>query len=222
MRFWQQPNIISFIWLGIGLLYIINKGLLVVKSTYRNGTISSTFSKLIEKWLISTLAAVLCSGLVLLQIHRWRALCDQSDGWYIHNYAKALIGTLPKGALFFTNYDLQWTSLRYLQRCENFRQDVTLVHLSMMTYKWFEQKHNLYPHMQFPGTHLVSSHAVKPLCRQEYCSNGFSMKQLVDANYGTFKKTGVYIGGKLSFHDNDFNAAYSSVPHGLLTRVCIC
>lgn len=45
------------------------------------------------------------------------------------------------------------------------------------------------------------------------------MKQLIDANYKTFKKTGIYIGGKLSYHDKDFDEKYFSVPFGLLNRV---
>ncbi|RHY29030.1 hypothetical protein DYB32_005516 [Aphanomyces invadans] len=40
---------------------------------------------------------------------------------YIHNYAKALVDPLPRNALVFVNYDLQWTAIRYLQRCEGFR-----------------------------------------------------------------------------------------------------
>ena len=141
---------------------------------------------------------------------KWFQICNQSDGWYIHNYAKALIDPLPKGALFFTNYDLQWTSLRYLQRCEGFRKDVILINLSMMTYKWFQHKHKHYPTLMFPGSHLVPAGST---------SGGFSMKSLLDANFKSFEKQGIYIGGKLSFPDKDFVESYQSVPFGLLNRV---
>lgn len=152
-------------------------------------------------------------GLPLYQLLGWKAICDQSEGWYIHNYAKALIDPLPPGALFFTNYDLQWTALRYLQRCEHFRSDVVLINLSMMTYRWFQHKHGDYPELMFPGSHLVPSGS---------SLGGFSMKMLVDANFKAFENAGMYIGGKLSFPDRDFVEAYESIPFGLLNRVRVC
>jgi len=127
MRFWQQPNIIVFIWAGIGLIKLYS----LLHSITEKATVANAFCTAIS------------IGCVLWQCKTWYHLCDQSNGWwaaqyteivhyynqltnplcvrYIHNYAKSLLEPLPRNALLFVNYDLQWTSIRYLQICEGFR-----------------------------------------------------------------------------------------------------
>ncbi|KAG6615300.1 uncharacterized protein IUM83_15226 [Phytophthora cinnamomi] len=147
------------------------------------------------------------------QIWRWRELCDQSQAYYIRNYAQALLDPLPRNAILFVNFDLQWTSLRYLQRCELRRPDVTVLNLSMMTYKWFATKHIHYRNLQFPGSRLVPFGSV---------SDGFTMARLLDTNIGDSalktspKRPRIFLGGKLSYNDQDFNEKYTLVPFGLL------
>jgi hypothetical protein len=104
MRFWMQPNIIFFIWIGVGLSTCLKRigGMLPARS-------------------LSILAPVVSVLIISAQINKWYAISDQHDNKYIHNYAKALMAPLPEKSLFFTNYDQQWTSIRYLQRCENYR-----------------------------------------------------------------------------------------------------
>ncbi|KAE9118427.1 hypothetical protein PF005_g16105 [Phytophthora fragariae] len=145
-----------------------------------------------------------------IQIWRWHELCNQSQAFYIRNYAQALLDPLPQNAVLFVNFDLQWTSLRYLQRCELRRQDVTILNLSMMTYNWFATKHTNYPNLQFPGSRLVPFGSV---------GDGFSMARLLDVNIGHLaprKRARIFLGGKLSYSDQDFNKKYTLVPFGLL------
>ncbi|OQR89828.1 hypothetical protein THRCLA_09555 [Thraustotheca clavata] len=190
MRFWQQPNIIAFIWAGVGLGFLLEK----VPHT------------LLKRFL----AIIICLGCTTYQLTTWYTLNDQSNAMYITQYAKALLDPLPKNALVFINYDLQWTSMRYLQRCEHFRSDLTILNLSMMTYKWFGTKHVLYPHISFPGSYLVPASLSQ--------NGGFNLMQLIDANYNKFRKSGIFLGGQLNYKDPNLFAKYSLVPFGLLDK----
>ncbi|KAG1701007.1 hypothetical protein DVH05_011252 [Phytophthora capsici] len=194
MRFWQQPNVLIFTWFGVGLGYFVHLVTQIGKS--------SRILHLVN----SSTATVACLALIGAQIWRWHELCDQSQAFYIRNYAQSLLDPLPPNAVLFVNFDLQWTSLRYLQRCELRRPDVTILNLSMMTYKWFATKHGHYPNLQLPGSRLVPFGSV---------GDGFSMAQLLDANVGR-QRTRFFLGGKLSYNDQDFNEKYTLVPYGLL------
>ncbi|KAH9197880.1 hypothetical protein AeNC1_000157 [Aphanomyces euteiches] len=188
MRFWQQPNIILFLWGGIGLSTILR----------RLHRASKT---------LGVLGALVAISAAIAQGAFWYPLMNQSEAWYIHNYAKALLDPLPEGALLFVNYDLQWTSIRYLQRCEHFRTDLTVLNLSMMTYEWFAKKHALYPQLSFPGTRLVASVATD--------KHGFTIRELIQANIKLFP-SGIYLGGQLNFPDPTLHEHFILVPHGLL------
>lgn len=134
MRFWQQPNILVFFFMGEGLWRILNS---IDRATQ-----------------LANIVSLGCTAIVLLQLYRWYFLMDQSESWYVKWYARALLDPLPRRAILIVNYDLQWTSLRYLQECEMIRGDVTLLNLSMMTYSWFYHKRSQYPSLIFPGARL--------------------------------------------------------------------
>jgi hypothetical protein len=144
MRFWQQPNVVAFLWFGVGLGYMVDLA-----------TQAGRKSSEAMKTVISATLQAACLALIGGQIWRWHELCDQSQAFYIPNYAQALLDPLPPNAVLFVNFDLQWTALRYLQRCELRRPDVTVLNLSMMTYQWFATKHDHYPKLHFPGPRLV-------------------------------------------------------------------
>ncbi|DBA05317.1 TPA: hypothetical protein N0F65_007479 [Lagenidium giganteum] len=208
MRFWQQPNVIVFIWLGVGLAKVMD-------ITLRNIEPTACVAPSMVRFLGWTLR-VICVCLVAFQITTWYRVCDQSKAWYIHNYASALLDPLPANAVLFVNFDLQWTSLRYLQRCERRRPDVTIINLSMMTYKWFGTKHQHYPKLVFPGTRLVPFGGAP---------DGFTLSAFLDANYERLVRKprrkdagrgGIFLGGKLNYNDQDFSASYDLVPYGLL------
>ncbi|KAL3662100.1 hypothetical protein V7S43_012902 [Phytophthora oleae] len=195
MRFWQQPNVLVFTWFGVGLGYIVHLATQVGKNSR------------VLHFVNSSVVTVSCLTLIGAQIWRWRELCDQSQAFYIRNYAQSLLDPLPPNAVLFVNFDLQWTSLRYLQRCELRRPDVTILNLSMMTYNWFATKHDHYPNLQLPGSRLVPFGSMR---------DGFSMAKLLDANIDQQRQTRFFLGGKLSYNDQDFNEKYTLVPYGLL------
>lgn len=155
MRFWQQPNVIVFIWLGIGL----NQVQRIIGTVITSRMLPSLQGP------GSILSFALCLALVGFQIATWYELCDQSRAFFIRDYAHALLDPLPENAVLIVNFDLQWTSLRYLQRCEHHRADVTVLNLSMMSFTWFATKHAHYPTLAFPGPRLVPfGSAVRCVC----------------------------------------------------------
>ena len=110
----MHPNILCFILSGVGLSNLM----------------------LSKEWVSQI-------GTVLLVVLTWNAarngmkVNDQSDNVYFRNYAMSILRTLPKDSILFTNYDQQWTSIRYLQECEAVRKDITTINLSMMSYDWW-------------------------------------------------------------------------------------
>ena len=106
------------------------------------------------------MAGILCLGLVAFATGKNYSKIDQSSNVYFDNYARSILESLPKESLLIINYDQQWTSVRYLQECEGVRPDVTSLNLSMMSFKWWEKKHELYPRMKFPGTHYTKPNTV--------------------------------------------------------------
>lgn len=190
-RFWMQPNVLTFIWAGAGLSYVFSK--IVAHLTKAN---TKTYR---------SICFALSILLVASQFRRNFYISDQSENDFFRRYATSLLAPLPKNSLLLINYDMQWTSVRYVQQCEHFRDDVTVINLSMMTYQWFEHKRMLYPHIVFPGLHLSS---VKG-------DGAFTMFDFMEAN----PQLEIFLGGKLSVIDEKFTSNYDHVPIGLVSRL---
>jgi hypothetical protein len=178
---------------------------------YPNYFTSQNFSSVYEYMLPSTLLFISLS-VVFLQYWRWIQTMNQSDALYFDQYAKSILDSLPENALLLVNYDMQWSSLRYITQCEMYRSDIVLINLSMMTYTWFDTKRVLFPSIQFPGNYLASrstldvTKSLKP----------FTMSQFLHANKD---KHEIFIGGKLSVEDPIFNKKYDLIPHGIVNHV---
>lgn len=153
------------------------------------------------------------------QLNRWYEFSNQSQVDYFKQYAQAILTPLPMNAVLIVNYDQQWTSIRYLQICEEYRPDITTLQLSMMTYKWFQYKHDLYQHNQsstsrhtlkFPGTY--STFPNSPAISRD---NAFTLLQFLDANYENYE---IFLGGKVTHPDDNMAAKYDMVPVGLVSK----
>jgi hypothetical protein len=202
-RFWMQPAIITYIWSGVGFNTIIN---LLNWLINRNNSNIISFVLYISS-LIITISLITC------QYNKWINVADQSQAMHFHNYARALLDPLPKNAVLLINYDMQWTSVRYIQRCEGYRSDITSINLSMMTYNWFKLKHKLYPDLVFPGTHYSSYGSAQSTDTIKI--DTFTLKDFLDVNVDT---RDIFLSGKLSFPDPNLDREYSYVPIGLVSQ----
>eukprot|EP00937_MAST-01D_sp_MAST-1D-sp2_P005264 g5264.t1 len=195
MRFWMQPNAIFFVWVGVGFDFVAS---------------SLLTSRQARPWRPAVAAAV-AAAVVAARLHASFAHADQSDNFHLRNYARAILAPMPPNALLLTNYDQQWTSIRYLQRCEHYRRDVHVLQLSMASFKWFGKRQRLYDALTFPGTHLVGEGSAA------HRAGGFTLQEFVQANYGHV--SAVYMGGQALYNDPSFTAAIETVPAGLVSQL---
>jgi hypothetical protein len=166
-------------------------------------------------WVTSAIVSVLsllgALALVRLQHRRWLPVSDQSDAFYWKKYASAILEGLPRDSVLLINYDMQWTSVRYMQKCEKFRNDVTAINLSMMTYTWFHHKRSLYPHLAWPGTYLAP-----PNDPRHQANKAFTLRAFLDANVD---KHHIFLGGKVNYADSELDQNYNFVPAGLVSKI---
>lgn len=190
-RFWMHPNVLVFILIGIGM----HKSIANVKSS-------------------STLLALSCM-ILLLPFATYRqnySVSDQSKNNYFNKYALSILETLPSNSLLLLNYDQQWTSVRYLQECEGVRKDITSLNLSMMTFEWWQTKHDLYDDVSFPGTHYTKGNTLP------WANGGFTFSEFIDANVEHFGSN-IFIGGRINFEDPAFSENYEEEPFGLVRKI---
>ena len=197
-RFWQQPNFIVFVYFGVALAALFGAALRAIGAGSEAPPTKAANAAAIDKKAPrgvcgaaaqGAVLALACGVVALQGASHWEEM-DQHESFYFDGYAKAIVAPLPPNALLLINYDMQWTSVRYLQRCERLRPDVDSINLSMMTFKWFQSHHHLHPQLTFPGSHIGGT--------------GFSFAAFLDANLlqpggGANSKHGVpiFIGGEL-------------------------
>lgn len=204
-RFWMQPAILTFSLAGIGFdqltAFIAKIFQVKLESKHQN------LNGVINKGIIST-QALIAIVIVLLQLNKWYWISDQSEAYNFHHYAHALLDPLPENAIILINYDQQWTSTRYVQKCEGHREDVTAINLSMMTYKWFGTQVGLFDDVAFPGKYFSP--------RGKTVDGGFTLSEFIDLNY--FDRP-IFISGKMQSPDSHFLQHFELVPLGLSSRI---
>ncbi|CAN0030464.1 unnamed protein product, partial [Choristocarpus tenellus] len=140
---------------------------------------------------------------------------DQSQAMYFSRYARAVLEPLPQGSVLLINNDqMQWTSTRYMQVCEDVRKDVTLLNMAMMTFQWWQSKKHLYPELVFPGDHYAPATLGSEILRER---GGFTLLQFLDANQETTSGQ-LFLVGSPSHPEPALNTAYELVPVGLVRK----
>jgi len=192
-RFWMHPNILMFIMNGRAMYVAV-----------------SAISCRSPRRLLALSVVVLL--LPFATYHQNYNTRDQSSNNYFRKYALSILEPLPSNSLLLINYDQQWTSIRYLQECEGVRTDITSINLSMMTFDWWQSKHDLYEHVSFPGTHYSRGTTLP------WQNGGFTFSEFIDANTEHFGSD-IFIGGRLNFDDQEYHESYHEIPFGLVRQI---
>jgi len=147
-RFWMQPNLFAFVLSAEGFALL---------SRWIFDSITKRFSGLTSQISISLSLVVSFSALYtcFTQYDRNHVKSDLSSVVVMEEYARSLLSPLPRHSVLITSYDMQWTSVRYLQSCEGYRRDVQVFNGPTMSYPWFSSYRQLYDNVRFPGTHLA-------------------------------------------------------------------
>jgi hypothetical protein len=224
-RFWMQPNILVFIWIGIGF-----NSLFVLANSFF--TSSSTSTTALHKALLVVIRLLLILGMVYFSHQQYSHhydLSNQKTATFFKDYAKSILKPLPPNSILLINYDQQWTSTRYLQICEHYRPDVITLQLSMMSYKWFEHKRSLYQNLSsanetddrkmngrrltFPGKFLT--YEGSPSLLKE---NAFTLVHFLNENYFQNSEKNIFIGGKLGPFESNLRTYYDLIPYGIVSK----
>lgn len=150
-RFWLQPNAFAFMLVAVGLAAAAL--LLQMVSGSRSGDASAPSRR-------STLTSVPIIALAYWWCWQQYSVNHATMAYgvqeHLDGYGRALLAPLPPNAILITGYDFQWTTTRYLQTCEGYRPDVSILNAPVMSYEWFAAHRSSYPRVLFPGTHLTS------------------------------------------------------------------
>ena len=136
---------------------------------------------------------------------------NHRDNYTFSDFGRYLLKGLPQNALFFSLGDVNTNSVRYVQNCEGFRQDVKVLDRSLMSYSWFKRiatKH--YPDVTLPGS------AYHPTQKGAY-----DFKRLFSANFDRHQvyMTMIKLKDSNEAVDKAWESQYQLVPYGLTHRV---
>lgn len=204
-RFWMQANLLIFMWAGVGMDWL---SCVVAREQSRVGRRQDARPSFNS---MSSLARVVCVVLTLWQFQKHYAMPDQHAKPYFEKYARTLLAPLPPDSVLLVNHDVQWNPLRYMQVCEYYRSDVTVLNLSLMTCPWWALQRGRYGgKVIFPGTHHVPEN--HPLARG---GGAFTTRSLVDTNID--RVGGIFVAGNLTISqaEGQFRSAYTALPMGL-------
>jgi len=185
-RFWMQPDLLFFSWCGIGasLLY---RGWRVVEQ---------------KKSLPGRPGPILASGallLVAIQIGIHFKAQDQSKNRIFETYGKKILDAVEPNSILLTAGDSPSNTAIYLQECENYRPDVTLLGQRKISTSWARKRMlSELPQIQVP---------IEP-----------SLGAFLEANFAKAKQTPIYVTPDLPNDEGDLSK-FDAIPNGLTQRI---
>ena len=215
-RFYMQPNILICFFAGVGSYFFITNTFSIPKqfSVKSRGLIVKVLSKI---------CYLIVFALILLRLNYFNNnefMAPSNKEMIVHDYATAVLESLPQKSLLLSYSDLNWNPIRYLQTCEGRRTDVTHLSLQIIPYSWFErQKLKFYPQVNFPQIQDDVNTDRKTEGYFVYLSN------LLEANLKNEAfEGGIYIEMQaiLDMHlrtGGHFRNKFNIIPWGMLYRV---
>jgi len=186
-RFWQTPNLIVFFLLGLG---------------------AGTGLGWLPRGRVVT-AGALAIAVVVVALQAWlhRAAMDESRMRWVEAYGRGVLAAAPPGALILSRGDLTTNVIHYLRYVERVRPDVQIIDQEILSLPWGPARYaRLLPEVRIPA-------AVYDPRRPD----GFSMKQLLDANVGRFAF--LVCGGVKPGDDSVSPSTYRLLPRGSCAEV---
>eukprot|EP00475_Leptophrys_vorax_P037040 TRINITY_DN6334_c0_g1_i1.p1 TRINITY_DN6334_c0_g1~~TRINITY_DN6334_c0_g1_i1.p1 ORF type:complete len:741 (-),score=147.68 TRINITY_DN6334_c0_g1_i1:51-2273(-) len=183
MRFWQQPNLIVYVFAGVGL---------------------STLLQGFRRSLRVLFGVSFCIAAVVVPINVRLGSLDHSQNLVFELYARSIVGAVPKNSIILLNGDISHNTFKYLQHCEGFRPDVDMLSLQLMSWQWFSHQRKHHPRVHFPNEHY-----------NPFLPNGFSLKQLLDANWNR----PIFLCGYFKEGDSSHEVEYATLPFGYCHRI---
>ena len=154
-------------------------------------------------------ALVVSLAVVFARVASNYEAADESENSTFSRFGRETLRPLPRDAKLLVKGDVITNSARYVQRCEGYRRDVQMVDMAMLTYEWFVPTQGAnFPGFAFPGARY---HPYEP--------GGFSMRELLDANFRADPDAPVFLAGGWHEHDPSHEGHYDLEPWGVADRV---
>jgi hypothetical protein len=199
-RMWIQASVIGYAAAGAGLGAMLHKVDEQVHEQVRRGVSRRSASKSVLVAL-----AMGCS----YKYYTNHALLDRSNITVFSTYAHQVLSALPQGCTILTNDDMNCNTLHYVTRCLNYRSDVDVLKIPLITYEWWKPMQlDYFDNVKdsFPGSR-----------HHPYDSTGFNMKQFLDVNVLPDRPK-VFVLGDWKTGDDSQNV-YQRIPVGLADLV---
>lgn len=186
-RFWQQANLLIFVWAGLGV---------------------ATLASMMPDWSWRAKAVPAVSVLIIIgaAAFNFRAE-DQHLNTSGVDFGREVLRPLPQNSILWSREDLVTFPIAYLQQCEGYRRDVTVIDRELLRTSWMKRLVDAnYPAIKLPGSSLGSR------------SGGFNIKQLFDAN----QSNGTQFVNRLEWDpipDFSWSNAYDLWPFGMVSLV---
>eukprot|EP00039_Didymoeca_costata_P011170 m.155089 g.155089 ORF g.155089 m.155089 type:complete len:707 (-) comp15087_c0_seq2:60-2180(-) len=195
-RFWMQPNMLVALLGGLGFWHVTRK---LTKGAKKKDAQDSSSTNLFPL----AIAVLLLSAQIAANYNER----DESQNIHIRDFGRSLLAGLKNNSILLTYGDLPGNSVRYVHYCEDFRPDVKVIDLEMMTFEWYlKMLEKFYPGVTFPAKVKVYRHG----------SDFFDMRKFFDANIDKFN---IYVYENLNPEDPSWHGHYEVWRHGIVRSI---